>query len=74
VAIFGQSAVDPRTVRLDHADGPPSARGSPSRPRGLSAERSRAVRLVLRRASCVLLPLWDCLGFVHTVGRFVVTT
>jgi hypothetical protein len=59
-------------VRELISDGPPQ-------PRGQSARCLRTVRLVLHRvaksfASCVLLSLWDRLGFVPRVGRSVVTT
>jgi hypothetical protein len=59
-------------VQFSFPDPPPVTRGP-------SAWSSRTVRLVPHKvaksfASCVLLLLWDCLGFVPRVGRFVVTT
>jgi hypothetical protein len=65
-------------VLFSFSNHPPVIRGLSAVPRGPSAQSLRTVRLVSCRAakffaSCVLLSLWDCLGFVPRVGRFVVT-
>jgi hypothetical protein len=59
-------------------DSPPWVVDRPHGDRGPSAPGPRSVRLGCFRtaksfASCFVLPLWDCLGFVPRVGRSVVT-